>query len=125
MIEVVRKVAHLRGGEVVKETREVQYAATDFSPREADAKTLNALFRRHWTIENKNHRVRDDHWREDRGTWRTGHTAFTMYVLLAIALNLLRAASSKWAEETPMTERSMAADHTITVSPETLLRKPP
>ena len=42
-----------------------------------------------------------------------------------IALNLLRAASSKWAGETPMTERSMAVDHTITVAPETLLQKPP
>ena len=61
----------------------------------------------------------------DRGTWRTGHTAFTMYVLLAIALNLLGAASSKWADQTPMTERSMAADHTITVAPETLLQNPP
>ena len=125
MIEVERKVKYMRRGEVVKETREVQYAATDFSPREAGAETLNALFRRHWTVENRNHRARDDHWREDRGTWRTGHAAFTMYVLLAIALNLLRAASSKWADATPMTERSMAVDHTIKVSPETLLRKPP
>lgn len=125
MVEVTSKVKHLRRGEVVKETTTVAYAATDFSPREAGAEQLDALLRRHWMVENRHHYVRDNHWREDRGTWRTGHSAFVMFVLLAISLNLLRAASPHWTDQTPMTERSMAADHTITVAPETLLQKPP
>ena len=109
----------------MKETTTVAYAATDFSPREAGAEQLDALLRRHWMAENRHHYVRDNHWREDRGTWRTGHAAFVMFVLLAISLNLLRAASVHWSDDTPMTLRSMAADHTITVAPETLLQNPP
>ena len=32
--------------------------------------------------ENRHHYVRDNRWREDRGTWRTGDGAFVMFVLL-------------------------------------------
>jgi len=124
-VEVTSKVKQLQRGEVVKETTTVAYAATNLSPREAGAKQLDALLRRHWMAENRHHYVRDNHWQEDRGTWRTGHAAFVMFVLLAISLNLLRAASPLWTDQTPMTLRSMAADHTITVAPETLLQKPP
>ena len=110
---------------MVKETTTVTYAATDLSPREAGAGKLDALLRRHWMAENRHHYVRDNHWREDRGTWRTGHAAFVIFVLLAISLNLLRAASPLWTDHTPMTLRSMAADHTITVAPQTIFQKPP
>jgi len=125
VIEVERKVKYMRRGEVVKETREVRYAATNFSPRQAGAEMLDKLLRRHWMSENRHHYVRDNHWREDHATWRTGHAAFVMFVLLAISLNLLRATSPGWTDQTPMTLRSMAADHTITAFPETLLPKPP
>ncbi len=75
--------------------------------------------------ENRHHYIRDTHWREDQQTWRSGHAAFVMFLLLAISMNLLRARSPRWTDQTPMTLRSMATDHTITVAPETLLRKPP
>ena len=116
---------HLRGGEVVKETREFEYAATNLSPREAGAEVLDKLLRRHWMIENRNHYVRDTHWNEDRARWRTGPAAFVMFALVGIAMNLLRARSSRWTDDTPMPRRSMAADHAITVAPQAVLRKPP
>ena len=139
MIEVERKVKHLRAGEVVKETHEFEYAAvrsgplrpartgaaTNLSPRQANAKVLDKLLRRHWTIENRNHYVRDNHWNEDRQTWRSGSSAFVMFVLVSIAMNLLRAASPRWTEEASMPRRSMAADYTVTATPEAVLSKPP
>lgn len=109
----------------MKETTTVAYAATDFSPREAGAERLDALLRRHWMAENRHHYVRDNHWREDRATWRTGDSAFVMFLLLAISLNLLRTASARWTDQTPMTLRSIAADYAITAAADTLLQKPP
>jgi len=125
VIEVERKVKYMRRGEVVKETGEVQYAATNFSPRQAGAEVLDKLLRRHWMSENRHHYIRDTHWREDQQTWRSGHTAFVMFVLLAISMNLLRARSPCWTDTTPMTRRSMAVDYTLTAAPETMLRGPP
>jgi predicted transposase YbfD/YdcC len=125
VIEVERKAKHLRGERVVKETHEFQYAATNLSPRQAGAKVLDKLLRRHWMIENRNHYIRDTHWREDQRTWRTGCTAFVMFVVVAIAMNLLRASSRRWTDATPITRRSMALDYAITAFPHTLLQKPP
>jgi hypothetical protein len=118
-------VKELRRGRTVKDTTTVAYAVTDFSPREAGAKQLDALSRRHWMAENRHHYVRDNRWREDRGTWRTGDGAFVMFVLLAISLNLLRTSSPRWPDRAPMTQRSIIAEHTLTTTPETLLHKPP
>ena len=115
----------LRRGEVVKDTTTVAYGATDFSPREAGAGQLDALLRRHWMIENRHHYVRDNRWAEDRATWRSGDSAYVMFVLLAISLNLLRTSSPRWNDRTPMTQRSIIAEHTLTTTPETLLQRPP
>ncbi len=121
MIEVTNHVQELRRGNVVKDTTTVAYAATDFSPREAGARQLDSLMRRHWMIENRNHHIRDTHWREDTRTWRTGCTAFVMFAIVAIAMNLLRADSWRWTDTTPITRRSMAVDYTLTATPETML----
>ena len=101
------------------------YAATNLSPRQANAKVLDKLLRRHWMIENRNHYVRDNRWREDRATWRSGDSAFVMFLLPTSSLNLLRTASPLWTDRTPMMQRSIAAGHTLTAAPETLLQKPP
>jgi predicted transposase YbfD/YdcC len=66
VVEVTSHVKELRRGKVVKETVTVSYAATDLSPRQANAKVLDRLLRRHWMIENRDHYVRDNRWREDR-----------------------------------------------------------
>ena len=86
---------------------------------------LDKLLRRHWMIENRNHYIRDTHRHEDQRTWRTGCTAFVMFVVVAIAMNLLRASCRRWTDEAPITRRSMAVDHAITVAPDTVPRRPP
>lgn len=63
--------------------------------------------------------------KDDGATWRTGDSAFVVFLLLAIALNLLRTASPRWRDETPMTARSLAAGCTATAVPDTPLRRPP
>ena len=47
-----------------------------------------------------------------------------MFLLPASSLNLLRAASPLWIDQTPMTLRSIAADYAITATTDTLLQKP-
>lgn len=116
VIEVTRTVKHLRGEKVVRTTVEIEYAITSLSPREGNARTLLSLMRRHWHIENKSHHIRDDGWREDRRTWRSGN-AYSMHVLLSIALNLLRAPSRHWLDATSMTERSEQLDYLLTAQP--------
>ena len=112
---------HVRRGKVVKETTAVAYAATSLSAREAAAGKLDALIRRHWMAETRHHYVRDNYWREDRTTWRTGRTAYVMFLLLATALNLLRCASHLWTGKTSMPKRSIAADYAATVAPQRML----
>ena len=124
MIEVTNHVQELRRGKVVRDTTTVAYAATDFSPREAGAEQLDSLLRRHWMIENRCHYVRDNRWGEDRATWRSGDSAFVMFVMLAISLNLLRTSSSRWTDRTPITQRSIVAEYTLTAIPATLLQTP-
>jgi hypothetical protein len=115
----------LRRSKVVKETATVTYAVTNPSPRRANAKALDKLLRRRWMIEDRNHYVRDNRSREDRARWRGGDSAFVMFLLLAISLNLLRTASPLWIDQLPMTHRLIAAGHSPTAAPETLLQKPP
>ena len=61
----------------------------------------------------------------ERAPGRTGHAAFVKFVLLAISLNVLRAASAHWSDDTSMAERSMAVDYAFTLSCGTVLRRPP
>jgi predicted transposase YbfD/YdcC len=58
-----------------KLTREVSYALTSLAPWRADAASLEALWRGHWTIENSLHYVRDVSFGEDAGQAAAGSTA--------------------------------------------------
>jgi len=62
----------LKSGKV---TREVSYGLTSLTPERADAARLEALWRGHWTIENRVHYVRDVSLGEDRGRAASGSTA--------------------------------------------------
>ncbi|HET8628330.1 MAG TPA: ISAs1 family transposase [Thermomicrobiales bacterium] len=57
-----------------KVRQEVCYALTSLTPRQATAAHLEALWRGHWTIENRVHYVRDVTFGEDAGQQRTGNT---------------------------------------------------
>ena len=58
-----------------KLTREVSYGLTSLAPCRADAAVLEALWRGHWTIENRLHYVRDVSFGEDAGHAAAGATA--------------------------------------------------
>jgi len=119
VIEVRRKVTDLKDGTI---TREMEYGVTSLPSETANAKKFMLLMQRHWGIENKENHVRDDSWREDRQVWRRGNGAYTMHVLLSVALNLLRAASPHWPQGAPMTERAEIFDE-LTRNPHVLLKR--
>ncbi len=119
----IRKVVRrLRRGKTIKKSTITRYAITDLSPRQANARTFFSLVRRHWHIENRSHYVRDDGWREDRQTYRSGN-AFTMFLLLSIATNLLRASSRHWLDTASMVERAEHVDYLLTCAPQQVLRR--
>jgi len=75
-----------------KVTREVSYALTSLAPERADAAALEALWRRHWTIENGVHYVRDVSFGEDRGHAAAGSTARALASVRNALLYLFRRA---------------------------------
>jgi predicted transposase YbfD/YdcC len=103
VIEVRCQAISIRTGEVKEETR---YGVASLSPSQADARTLMLLMNRHWGIENRNHHVRDDSWKEGRQVWRKGNGAHPLSTLLSIALNLLRARSPYWTAKTFLPHRA-------------------
>jgi hypothetical protein len=78
-----------RTGEIAEE---VAYAITSLAPARADARRLLALLRGHWRIENQLHWVRDETFREDRSTIRTGAAPQAMAACRNLVLALLRRA---------------------------------
>ena len=78
----------LTTGEIAEE---VSYGLTSLTPREASAAQLETLWRGHWTIENRVHRVRDGTWGEDASQVRVGHAPQALAALRNGLLSLLRA----------------------------------
>jgi predicted transposase YbfD/YdcC len=70
---------------------EISYGVTSLPPRAASAAQVEALWRGHWTIENRVHRVRDVTWGEDAGQMRVGHAPQALAALRNGLLSLLRA----------------------------------
>jgi predicted transposase YbfD/YdcC len=66
------------------------YAITSLSRSQADAHTLAALWRAHWSIDDRVHYVRDVAFREDAGHVHTGHAPHTLAALRNAILNCLR-----------------------------------
>lgn len=73
-------------------TREVRYALTSLAPSQASAAALEALWRGHWTIENRVHYVRDVSFGEDRGLAAAGTTAHALASVRNALLYLFRRA---------------------------------
>jgi predicted transposase YbfD/YdcC len=88
--QVMRRTYHavdLRTGEI---THEVVYGITSLSRGRAKTKHLAALWRGHWTIENRDHYVRDETFGEDRCQLHVGHSAQALAALRNAVLNVLR-----------------------------------
>ena len=68
----------------------VRYGITSLTPERASAADLLKLCRKHWTIENKLHWVRDAVFQEDASAARTGGIPQVMAALRNAALSVLR-----------------------------------
>jgi predicted transposase YbfD/YdcC len=79
----------LKTGQV---TREVSYGLTSLAPDRATAAALEALWRGHWTIENRVHYVRDGSFGEDGGHAAAGSTARALASVRNALLSLFRRA---------------------------------
>ena len=75
-----------------KRTCEVTYGLVSMPPEEAGATTIEALWRGHWTIENRLHYVRDVSLGEDAGHAAQGTTAHALAALRNGLLMLFRQA---------------------------------
>ncbi len=77
----------IKTGEV---SHTVRYGITSLRPQEAGAAQLELLWRRHWTIENRDHYVRDVTLGEDACQVHTGHAAHALAALRNAILSLFR-----------------------------------
>jgi predicted transposase YbfD/YdcC len=90
-------------------SKEVVHGVTSLNPDQADPAKIADLVRRHWSIENRSHWVRDVVYAEDDQHAYAGTGAHTMAILRNLALGLLRLAGITQIKRT--LER-IAADRT-------------
>jgi predicted transposase YbfD/YdcC len=114
-----RQVLRLRRRRVDKATGslltdETAYAVTSLAPDQASPTALLRLWRRHWTVENGLHWVRDVVFGEDAATTRTGHAPQALAALRNLALSLLH----RWRGRDVTAARQFFAAH-----PSALLRR--
>lgn len=76
-------------------TSEVAYAVTNLSPKAAGPKRLLALWRGHWSIEDRLHWVRDVTLDEDRSQVRSGSGPQVMAAFRNLTIGLLRLAGHR------------------------------
>ena len=74
----------------VRTSKEIVYAITSLSADLAGPAHLNHYTRRHWTVENRLHWVRDVTFREDHSQLRTGTAPRAMATLRNLAVSTIR-----------------------------------
>lgn len=72
------------------ESTETSYYVTDLPGVDASAEELGTHIRRHWTIENRSHYVRDRTFDEDRSQVRVGGAPQALATLRNLAISILR-----------------------------------
>ena len=82
-----RRSIEVKTGEI---SEHVTYAITSLHRTQACPQQLEALWRAHWTIENRLHYVRDESMGEDRSTIRSGNAPHALAALRNAILALLR-----------------------------------
>lgn len=87
VLKLDRTVFNKTTGEIREET---VYGVTSLSAQRATPAQLNGLWRKHWTIENKLHWVRDVTFDEDRSTVRTKNAPQVMAALRNVTITALR-----------------------------------
>jgi predicted transposase YbfD/YdcC len=73
---------------------EISYGITSRSPGQADARTVLAINRGHWSIENSCHYILDWTFDEDRSRIRTGYGPENMTRLRRFAIGIIKAKGS-------------------------------
>lgn len=73
-----------------KRSEEISYGITNLAPDEAQAAQVEALWRGHWTIENRKHYVRDVTLGEDRNQMHTGDAPRVLASLRSGLIDLWR-----------------------------------
>jgi predicted transposase YbfD/YdcC len=89
LVAVRRERCELTGD---KETSETSCYVTDLSRAQASPEELGTHIRRHWTIENRSHHVRDRTFDEDRSQVRVGGAPQALATLRNLAISILRLA---------------------------------
>jgi predicted transposase YbfD/YdcC len=84
---VVRTQKNLKSG---KETFEVAYLITSKSRVEMSPEQMLQVNRTHWTVEAKNHYVKDGFLAEDKSRCRAGYLPHNLSILRNVALKILR-----------------------------------
>jgi predicted transposase YbfD/YdcC len=87
VMKLERTVINKTTGEV---RDEIVYGVTSLSPQRATPAPLNELWRKHWTIENKLHWVRDVTFDEDRSQVCSGNAPQVMAAFRKVAIFALR-----------------------------------
>jgi predicted transposase YbfD/YdcC len=82
-----RRAIEVKTGEI---SEHVTFAITSLHRTQARPQQLEALWRAHWTIENRLHYVRDESMGEDRSTLRSAHAPHALAALRNATLALLR-----------------------------------
>ena len=88
--QVMRRQCERRIVKTGKINRKMRYGITSLRPQEAGAEQLELLWRRHWTIENRDHYVRDVTMGEDACQVHTGHAAHALAAFRNAILSLFR-----------------------------------
>jgi predicted transposase YbfD/YdcC len=86
-VQIVRRRHTIATGKV---TLERVYAVTDLTAEQADGPEIAHHVRRHWTIENQLHHVRDTAWTGDASRVRTGTAPRAIASLRNLAVGALR-----------------------------------
>jgi len=81
---------HLKAGQVVKVEAEVTYGLTSLSPERVNLQHVEFFWRGHWTIENRDHYVRDVTLGEDQCRMHMGSAAQALAALRNGVLTALR-----------------------------------
>jgi predicted transposase YbfD/YdcC len=82
-----------------KVTHEISYGLTSLRVEQASAAEVEALWRGHWTIENRVHYVRDVSFGEDAGHAAAGSTAHALASVRNAVLYLFRQAGWRWVPD--------------------------
>ena len=88
--QVVRRTRRSISAKTGEISQHVTYAVTSLDRRRALPKQIKAIWRAHWTIENRLHYVRDESMGEDRSTLRSDKAPHAIATLRNAVLTLLR-----------------------------------